>query len=1045
MNQFFYNKLGKKEKPFFYTYCILVCISGFFLSSLDVIVHVKFFQNFGYKYLSTAYILSGGIGVILTYIYSILYKHLSIKKFFFSVLTFLILLSATFYIFHFYSGSRFVYFVGMVILFPVNALFLLILWRFGRKLLTQAKTRIYFPKIRFYYLVGIALGAAIFTVGLYLVKFEVLVYLSFFSLVILWPLQVVLLLSHSGSGILIKEQEKYIPVKQNMFMYFTSKYTLLLFTFAFLSALVGFTIHFTFVNVSWVAFRSVYGMAKFYGLFIATAAIFIYGIDRFLIKRILYSYDSPYSLVLVSLLFVIAIALIIAANLIAGTNQQLLDGFSVFFILIAILKITYFSLSFTVQSFSLRTLFHSLDLRYKQIAYPRVEGTIVMAGLMFAGGLLLPMTFIKFFSLPLILILALLISAAWFWTGIKLIKAYKKALNDEIAKMRFRKTSFHLNRRFEEQLSEFFSGKDEDKIITSMEISKIFQPFIFERDLIRLLAHPSSKIKEYVLKNIEKGCVYEALPELYKTRKYLGQPLKNRFLEVIKSIQKKQDVVVETDKIPEKLYSPDDEVRENLLQAVINSKQEGKEGVFIILSKDTNIKIQNRAIKNLARIGTGNYNYSLIDFLYPNQYNPYAFEAIASTKDKAIEILERESMLPGTDNIVQSRIIRLYGKIGTPRAIDKLLRTLEYSDTYLINHSVEALYENRFQANQKDKFKIISYFVKVMNILAHNLNTYNLLLKYKKADLLCNAYLLEAEANTHNLFKLLSLIYNPNIISSIQEKFLNGSRAEISHAIELTDEYIDEDIKPLFLTIVEDISLTDKLKRLDYYFPQRKEKLMDIITSTITYDFNSLNIYTRTCALILLDYLDIPGFEDEIIFCTSHPETILADTASFLYEKRRKKNDLKNKRKRSPSSKPIGKFILSEGYQSLLFFKYFKLKQFEVFSSLTEHVTIELAKSSKEIMISKGDIISIDKLKGEYALLLTEALISDNTSGNNLDIGHRFVLFDYLTIKGIKQILCKEKGSVWLFEKQLVTKLLYDNIELTNVLINSLEHLKIVS
>jgi AAA family ATP:ADP antiporter len=1043
MQHFFYNKLDRKEKSFFNVYWLMVCISGFFLSSFDVIVHVKFFEHFGYKYLATTYIFSGATGIILTYLYSLLYKRLTIKKFFFVILSFLILFSATFYILHYYTTSIFVYYAGMVMLFPVNTMFLLILWRFGRKLLFPAKTRIYFPRLRTSYLIGLVTGAGIFTIGLYLVNFNDLVNLSFLSLIFLGPLQLSLLLSHSSSGLPHKEKEKFIPVRHNVFMFFSSKFTLFLFLFAFFSALLGYGIHFTFVNVSWFAFHSVYGMAKFYGLFIAITAIFIFGIDRYLIKRILYSYDSPYSLVLIPFVLVLAIALTIGGNLVAGKAQQFLDRFSVFLILITILKITYFSIIYTVQAPALRTLFHALDLRYKQVAYPRIEGTVVMTGLMFAGGILLALTFLKFFSLVVVLMFDFIVGLGWLWVGVKLIKSYKKALNEEIGKMRIRKTTDMFGQRFEEHLSSFFSGNDFDKIIISMEISKTFQPIVFEHDLIRLLAHPSEKIKMYVLDHIEKECVYDALPELYKSRKLVDSPLKERIQEVIENIERKQDAFIETDEVSEKLFSPDDGVRENLLQAIINSNQEGREGILVTLSKDTNAQIQNRAIKNLARIDSSNYNYTLIDFLYPENYNPYAFEAIASTRNKALEVLERESLLPATDEVVLSRIIRLYGKIGTAEAIAKLLKTLEYSDTFLINKAVEALYENRYQANQKDKFKILGYFVKVMNRLTYNLYTYNLLQENNKARLLRDAYLLETEVNTRDLFRLLSLIYNPNIISSIQEKFLSGSRAEISHAIELTDEYIDEDIKPLFLTIVEDISIADKLKRLDYFFPQRRQKLEEITVSSLTFDFNLLNIYTRTCALILFDYFNIQGFENELIFCASHPELLLSETAKFLIEKRNIDSGSKVKIKPGYKSQTIDEFIFARGYHNLLFSKYFQLKKFDTFKLLNEHIAIELAKSAVEVNLTKGEGIALSDYKEEFALLLTNIPCKMMDNEERLDIAYHFVLIDYLELKGVEKITGLRNGAVWFFSKQTVQTLLYDNIEFANMIISSLEHLKI--
>jgi hypothetical protein len=889
------------------------------------------------------------------------------------------------------------------------------------------------------------LGALLFTVGLYLISFDILVILSFISLAMLWPIQLILLISHSNSGIPVKEAENYIPVKRSMFMYFTSRYTLLLFAFTFLSAMIGFAIHFTFVNVSWVAFPSSYGMAKFYGLYIATTAIIIYGIDRFLIKRILYSYDSPYSLVLVPILLVIAIILTITGALVSGTGQRFLDRLSVFFILITILKVTYFSITATVQTPSLRTLFHSLDLRFRQVAYPRIEGTIVMAGLMISGGIFLGLTFLKFFNLFVILIFALVTGILWFWVGVKLIKSYKKSLNSEISKMRFRKTTAYYGKSFEEHLSDFFSETDEDKIIIAMELSKTFQPLIFEHDLIRLLAHPSTKIKDYVLDNIKNECVYEALPELHKSKKLAKKSQIEKIQKVIESVENKQDIILNYAEIPEKLYSPVDEVREGLLQAAINTKQDGREGVLVTLSKDTNVNIRNRAIKNLALLETSKYNYSLIDYLYPGNYNPYAFEVIASTKNKALEVLEREAMLPGTDKAVLARILRLYGKIGTTEAIGKLLKTFEYSDTYLVNQSIEALFANRFQASQKDKYRILSYFVKVLSTLAYNLSTYNQLQKYKKAKLLQDAYLYEAETNTRFLFKLLSLIYNPNIISTIQEKFLSGSRAEISHAIELTDEYIDEDIKPLFLTIVEDISLTDKLKRLDYYFPQRKQKLKDIIVSSVTYDFTLLNIYTRTCALILIDYFNIQGYEDEIIFCTTHPEVLFAETASYILNKRKSKLNQSSKKEVNSNRIPIHEYINSNEYRTLLFYKLYHLKKFDTFNQVTDHLALELAKSANEVIVSEGETFHFNNYSEQNGLILTDCIFSDKETGKQVEIHNLFIFMDYIKTKNVDELLCLQKGSVWMFRRETVINLLYDNLEFATILIHALENTKIPS
>lgn len=64
--------------------------------------------------------------------------------------------------------------------------------------------------------------------------------------------------------------------------------------------------------------------------------------------------------------------------------------------------------------------------------------------------------------------------------------------------------------------------------------------------------------------------------------------------------------------------------------------------------------------------------------------------------------------------------------------------------------------------------------------------------------MVAEAYRQEIDKNYDLIFKLLSLIYNPQIIASIKHMLLDGSHSQVNHAIELVDTYFDEDIKPIF-------------------------------------------------------------------------------------------------------------------------------------------------------------------------------------------------------------------------------------------------------
>ncbi len=1037
MGLFFDKKIGKKELLFFLNYGLVVLLCGIFLSTFDIIVHINFFNYFGYKYLASAYILSGLFGMLLTFLYAELYKRISIKLFFFLVITFLVLLSSIFYIWHFVGKYGFAYYFGMVLLFPLNTLMLLILWRFGRKIFHPSKTRSLFPIIKYSLLSGLAIGAATFAIGLFYARLNILETLSFIILLLLWPAHLVLLFSLNRTGIGQKDTEKYIPGKRNYFLMLNSKFTSYLLFFVLLSAIASYTINFAFVNIAWVAFKTDIGMAKFYGLFIAVMSVFILSMDRFLIKRILYSYDSPYSIFLIPILLFLAVVGILGVNFFVVSAQTIVDNFSVFFLFLAILKVAYSSMSFTIQSPGLRTLYQILDIRYRQVVYPRIEGTLLMAGLSVAGIIILALTYLKFYSLTIILLFVVVVSICWVFVAVKLMRLYSNALRMLLSQMRLKKSAIQENKRFDELLGNFFSNQDSDKIITAMNISRIFQPMVFEHDLIRLLAHPSSDVHSYVLDNLISESVSEALPILKERYKQSQGVLEQQYKHIIDIFEERKKVRITESDIDTKLYDSDDKVRENLVTGIENTDKLEISNALISLLKDTSIQIRNRAIKSMAKAKQSNFNYSLIEFLYPNNYSPYAFEAIAVSQDSALEYLEREALLPATDNLVLSRILRLYGKIGTEKAINNLISNLDNNDSFIMNQSIEILYDIRFHATNEEKLKIQGYFVKRISILAFTLKIYQSLLKRKNCHMLAQAYLYESERNIELLFKLLSLIYNPNIIFSLRKLFNEGSRAEISHAVELMDEHIKSDIKPLFQILIEDISLDEKVKRLDYYFPQHKYSFREIISLSLTYDFNTLSIYTRSCALVLIDFFKLEGFEDEIKFCSEHPNKLLSEIAHFIMNRSNGKTNSKNKNHR------LEQFIESEEYKFLLFYKFYKIKMFNIMNQLNEDILIKLVESAKIYLVNNTEKLFIKDLD-DVSLLITDQLVVNDETQITMEFGSGFISLELLKRKKIDYLMLKESGIIWGFDKSTVENLMMDNIEFANTLLVSLENFKLV-
>ena len=373
------------------TYTILLALSsvmlGAFLCSYDLAAHALFFEKWKQEDLAMVYLISGVLGLILFFVYSFLHKRISFKIFHFIIFLLAILLVGFFIGNYYYSSDTGSFFV-LVSMFPVNLLVLLAFWRYQRKVLLPDQTKRLFPILETGLVAGIVFMAYSSVIILKSYHHHILIGLSGLFLILFFIYQFPLNIYHRLNKQFNHRKENRIPVRSSLFIFLSNKYTRYLLLFALTSAVLGFYLHFGFLNLSRIRFTEVESFSKFYGLFLGTMFLFLWMVDRFLVRRILYSYDSPYSLVLMPVGLMVFFVLSIFGTLILrkyiGDNPL-----TYLIIMFGINKIVYETSHNVIQLPSLRTLYRTLDIRFLQIIYPRIEGMVVMLGLSVTGGILI--------------------------------------------------------------------------------------------------------------------------------------------------------------------------------------------------------------------------------------------------------------------------------------------------------------------------------------------------------------------------------------------------------------------------------------------------------------------------------------------------------------------------------------------------------------------------------------------------------------------------------------------------------------------------------
>jgi hypothetical protein len=310
---------------------------------------------------------------------------------------------------------------------------------------------------------------------------------------------------------------------------------------------------------------------------------------------------------------------------------------------------------------------------------------------------------------------------------------------------------------------------------------------------------------------------------------------------------------------------------------------------------------------------------------------------------------------------------------------------------------------------------------------------------------LAEAYLNEISYNYDIVFRLLSLVYGSNVIGTLKKHFFEGGISQLNYGLELADEILDEDIKPILFPLLEDISLEERLKKLEYYFIQPKLKKENVLRSTLTQDFNTLSLFPRACAIHYILKNNLKDYADELVFNAYHAEPIISQTAIFVLA-RIHPDILQQLSQEEKSNKEFSERLnnISELNEAELFFhKYVKLKAYPVFKELSEYVSLQLAHGAELIQVKKDDMLEIREVADRSKLLLTNQEVLKGDNNCVISCYENLVNLELLVDNGISGITSDADAQFWFFRNETVRDLLYDHVDITNTYLKVIENIQI--
>jgi HEAT repeat protein len=401
--------------------------------------------------------------------------------------------------------------------------------------------------------------------------------------------------------------------------------------------------------------------------------------------------------------------------------------------------------------------------------------------------------------------------------------------------------------------------------------------------------------------------------------------------------------------------------------------------------------------------------------------------------------------MPDADNTFLSRVVRIYGKIGSAQAIELLLGKLENQNRIIMHQAILALRESKFQATPANINRILNDIVRLINIMSWNFAAHSSLGNGHAYSMLKTAFESEIKENYNLLFHLLALAYTPTSIANIRNLIYEGSDQDISYAVELLDQIVHEEIKQVFLPVVENISYSERFRQLRYYFHAERMDASVLIPEIITRDFNSVSLYIKASAIFNL--LDIPDMQatQELIACLFHPDKLLRESAAYVIDKI-EPDTLESVmvRLESQISNDLRQSLMfsNNGFPYLLIDRIRFLKDCPVTASLSEDILLEIVKHLEVHSLNSEDEFLIKQNDVHYAFMIIfdgKAEIKISTD-KVFTFGKKEIIYsDYYIEDGTFSLKALTDLKFFSLDQEVLNSLMFDYIEFRNCILNLIE------
>ena len=458
---------------------------------------------------------------------------------------------------------------------------------------------------------------------------------------------------------------------------------------------------------------------------------------------------------------------------------------------------------------------------------------------------------------------------------------------------------------------------------------------------------------------------------------------------------------------------------------------------LIELLQDGNTNVRLAAITAAKKRSNIEIINGLILNLNSTAFSNLAKSALYVIGKSALPVLDNAFYKSGQDNQVMLRIVQIMGRVGGRTAMEMLWNKIDFPDKIISSQILDSLSQTGFKANLTQITRIKYAIENNISDISWNISAYLEIPDNNNTRQLRSAL---KEENTHDIrhiYTLLSMLYDSKSIYLIKQNIESGTSEGLTYAIELLDVLLAEDLKQKIIPILDDISDSEKVSKLEIYYPRAKLSTQLTLKFLINRDFTQSNRWTKACAVYQIGRLKIAEFKYDLIANLFNPDMMVKQMAAWgiynidpeLYFEHIAR--LPANVKTALDSKIVNREIPFE-QGDLIFEKVRFLQSMNAFSSITGLILSYIANNMETKILAEGETLNLAGDMAKYFIIIRSGQVNLYGNGELMrTLGAKKFIGEQLDNQdddSTKLIVALEDTNVLLINKDRYYELLSDNI-----------------